>query len=54
VTLQSDGVAMSLPVEASADVPDGVAVVSPRFLGTRMLLAWGATGVAPGIAAMDG
>ena len=53
VTLRSDGVAMTLPVEANADVPAGVAAVSPRFPETRMLFAWAATGVGPGHATME-
>jgi len=53
VTLRSDGVALTLPVEVSADVPPGVAAVSPNFPETRMLFAWAATGVGPGHATME-
>jgi len=52
-TLRSDGVAMTLAVDASDDVPPGVAAVSPSFPETRVLFAWAQGGVGPGLASME-
>ena len=53
VTLRGEGMSLTLPAEVSADVPQGVAAVSPNFPETRMLFAWAATGVGPGHATME-
>ena len=52
-TVRTDGLAVTLPVEASADVPPGVAAVSPRFPETRALFAWGERGVGPGLVSLE-
>jgi hypothetical protein len=52
-TVRSDGVAVTLPVEASADVPAGVGAVSPRFPEMRILFAWGERGAGPGVVSLE-
>lgn len=47
-TLQSNGLALTLPVDVTDDVPPGVAAVSPCFPETRPLFTWAAAGVGPG------
>jgi len=54
VTLRSDGVAVTLPVEPSDDVPPGVGAVSPRFPETRVLFTWSKEGVGPGLVSISG
>lgn len=52
-TVRSDGVALTLAVGASADVPPGVAVVSPRFVETRALFSWRGASAGPAVVHME-